>query len=139
MADNRDWSERGGIIGRGVLVDFASWAALNGVEVNPATRQVITLDVIKQILTEENVVLKRGDILMVRTGLIQAYNECKNNGAKNSLMRSSHTIGVEASEEMVQWLWNNHLAAVTGDAVAFEAQPFAKEYGKWKWDLERSD
>ncbi|KIW81117.1 hypothetical protein Z517_04140 [Fonsecaea pedrosoi CBS 271.37] len=122
------WSERGGVVGRGVLVDFASWAERNGVEIKPATSQVISLQVIKQILEEENVQLKHGDILILRTGLIQAYNKCANDEERNALMRSSNTIGTEASEDMVRWLWDNHFSAVAGDAVAFETQPFAKSY-----------
>jgi hypothetical protein len=74
LADSKDWSERGGIVGRGVLVDFASWAERNGVPVNPATSQSVSLSTIKHILIEEHVELKTGDILLLRTGLIQAYN-----------------------------------------------------------------
>ncbi|KAH0836931.1 hypothetical protein FOPE_04725 [Fonsecaea pedrosoi] len=80
------------------------------------------------IHSEENVQLKHGDILILRTGLIQAYNKCANDEERNALMRSSNTIGTEASEDMVRWLWDNHFSAVAGDAVAFETQPFAKSY-----------
>ncbi|KAK4936004.1 hypothetical protein LTR10_023051 [Elasticomyces elasticus] len=122
------WSERGGIVGRGVLVDFVSWAERNGVEIRASTSQVISLDVIKRILREEGVVIKKGDILLLRTGLLQAYNMCFNDSERNKVMRSSDSIGAEASEAMVQWLWNNHFSAVAGDAAAFESQPFVKEY-----------
>ena len=111
-----------------MLVDFASWAEKNGVAIHPATRQVISLDTIKQILVEEAVELRPGDILLVRTGLLQAYNKCTNEEEQDALMRSSRTIGVEASAAMVRWLWDNHFSAVAGDAAAFEAQPFPEEY-----------
>ncbi|KAK5022841.1 hypothetical protein LTR13_011405 [Exophiala sideris] len=124
----QDWSERGGIVARGVLVNFVAWAERNQVDIKPASRQVISLDVIKEILREENIDLTTGDILILRTGLIQAYNKCKNDEERDALMRTSQTIGAEASENMVQWLWNNHFSTVAGDAAAFEAQPFAEDY-----------
>jgi hypothetical protein len=43
-------------------------------------------------------------------------------------MRSSQTIGVEASGDMVRWLWDNHFSAVAGDAVAFETQPLFQKH-----------
>jgi hypothetical protein len=127
---DRDWTKQGGIAGRGFLIDFASWAERNGVDIRPATRQVISLQVIRNIIREDGIKLKPGDILIIRSGLIQAYNKCNTDEQRNALMRSPQTIGVEASEEMVRWLWGNRFAAVAGDAVAFEAQPYAQDFGK---------
>jgi len=32
-----------------------------------------------------------------------------------------HMVGLEQSEEMLEWIWNSQFAAVAGDALAFEA------------------
>lgn len=127
---DQDWTERGGIIGRGVLVDFAGWAKRNGVTIVPNSCQRVSLATIKAILEEEKVTIQPGDILIIRTGLIQAYNQCASDEDRDSLMRSSQTIGVEATEDMLRWLWNQHFAAVAGDAVAFETQPYSGDVGE---------
>jgi hypothetical protein len=30
---------------------------------------------------------------------------------------------MEATEESIAWLWDNHFAAVAGDSIGFEATP----------------
>ena len=127
---SQDWTERGGIVGRGVLVDFAGWPQRNNVAIVPNSCQRIPLATIKTILEEEEVTIQPGDNLIIRTGLIQAYNSCSSDEDRDTLMRSSQTIGVEATEDMLRWLWNQRFAAVAGDAVAFEAQPYTGDVGE---------
>lgn len=126
-----DWSERGGIVGRGVLVDYATWAAKRGTEIKPGHTHAIPLRDVLSILREENVSVRAGDILIIRSGLVQKYESCQSDEERMALMHTPNTIGLEASEETVRWLWNQHFAAVAGDAVAFESQPFATEFCKF--------
>jgi hypothetical protein len=42
---------------------------------------------------------------------------------------NSIAIGVQANEKTVRWLYSQHLAAVVGDTVAFEAWPPKFEEG----------
>lgn len=58
------------------------------------------------------------------------YNNCKTDEERNALMHSPYQIGFEASEETIRWIWNNHFAAVAGDACAFEVQPFSTKLSK---------
>jgi hypothetical protein len=32
-----------------------------------------------------------------------------------------HFVGLQQSEEILEWIWNSQFAAVAGDATAFEA------------------
>ena len=57
-----------GIVGRGVLIDYYSWARENRIEYDPVTNHAIDLDHIKKIILEKNIALQRGDILFLRTG-----------------------------------------------------------------------
>jgi kynurenine formamidase len=38
-------------------------------------------------------------------------------------MSTHHACGLEGTEEMARWIWNNHFAAVASDNVAVEAMP----------------
>lgn len=117
-------------MGRGVLVDYCSWAEKRGIEIKPETSHVISCQVVQDILKEENVTLKVGDILIIRSGLIKMYNSCTTDTERNALTHSPHQMGLEPSEETVRWLWNNHFSAVAGDATAFEVQPFVDKWCK---------
>lgn len=61
------WAERG-IAGRGVLVDYFSWAQEKGIQYDTTQRHPISLDHVKTILEEKSVQIRAGDILFLRTG-----------------------------------------------------------------------
>lgn len=44
-----------------------------------------------------------------------------------SLKPAPPLLGVESGEPMLRWIWDHEFAAVAGDMVAFEAQPFVSE------------
>lgn len=62
-----NWDAQG-IVGRGVLIDYYSWASENLIEYDPVSNHAIDLDHIKKIISEKNIALQRGDILFLRTG-----------------------------------------------------------------------
>jgi hypothetical protein len=62
------WARRG-IAGRGVLVDYHSWALKNNVEYDRLGAHGVTLDEVKAILKESNIQLCQGDIFILRTGM----------------------------------------------------------------------
>lgn len=63
------WAPRG-IAGRGVLIDYHSWAQRNGIEYDRLSGHAIPLDAIKKIIREANIQLQAGDIFMIRTGMM---------------------------------------------------------------------
>lgn len=90
---------------------------------------------------------------MIRSGFIDQYNRL-NQSEREALRKESiydyRFVGVEQSEEMVDFLHDNYFAAVAGDAPAFEAWPPPPELNhhtyllpKWgcpigeMWDLEK--
>lgn len=110
---------RRGIAGRAVLLDYERWATKQGKQVDPFTCHVITLDELKQVAKDQHVEFMPGDILLLRTGWMAAYERDSKAVDFNNL----HCIGVEASESMYRFIWDNHFAAVASDNVAFEAYP----------------
>jgi hypothetical protein len=62
------WARRG-IAGRGVLIDYHSWALNNDIQYNRLGAHGITLDEVQAILKESNIHLRQGDIFIIRTGM----------------------------------------------------------------------
>ena len=119
------WVDNGGIVGRGVLLDYAGWAAKESVSMNPLESVGIPLDHLKQIVQEKNIQIRPGDILFIRSGFTAAYDKLSVD-EQNSLSERPLPlafIGVEPTTEVLRWLWENQFAAVASDAVAFEQAP----------------
>ena len=110
---------RRGIAGRAVLLDYERWATQQGKQVNPFTCHVITSDELEQVAKDQHVEFLPGDILLLRTGWMAAYE--RDNTAVD--LNNLQCIGVEASESMYRFIWDHHFAAVASDNVAFEAYP----------------
>jgi hypothetical protein len=113
-------SERGGIVGRGVLLDFVRYAAKAGIDYNPCSNYAISLDQIEGMIQDEKLTIRQGDILIIRTGLSK-WNRA-------STPESGHwgekgCIGVDPTPELFAWIWNQNLGAVASDSVAFECVP----------------
>jgi hypothetical protein len=137
------WVNRGGIVGRGVLLDYVDYASRNNITINALETSVIPLSTLKQIAHENGITFRPGDILFVRSGFTRAYEKLSVDDARTLGHRpESQFIGVESSEAMLRWLWENQFAAVAGDAVAFESCPIAgpqaqvpPEYSLHQWCL----
>ncbi|KZT58776.1 hypothetical protein CALCODRAFT_494478 [Calocera cornea HHB12733] len=117
------WSDKG-IVGRGVLLDFDTWRRKEGIEYDPFKTSPIPLKYLKQIAEAQGITFRSGDILLTRTGCTKTYlamspEERVQTASPNPVAAG----GVEQSEEMVEWLWENEFAAVGGDQPSFEAWP----------------
>lgn len=126
------WAKKG-IAGRGVLIDYASWAErTKGLKPDYAlTRHRITLDDVLTIAEECNIKFQPGDLLFLRVGLPQTWDSMSAQQKKEySQQETPSHAGIEQSERVVKWLWNNHFAAVASDAVSFEVFPAME--GDWE-------
>ncbi|OQU93643.1 hypothetical protein CLAIMM_00125 [Cladophialophora immunda] len=114
-------SERGGIVARGVLVDFVRYAKQKGIEYDPLSNYAISLVQIQEILQEEGVAVKQGDVLVIRTGLSKWIKE----STPESIgpWERDQYIGVDPTREFLEWVWNNNIAALASDAISVEAIP----------------
>jgi len=116
------WKDK--FVGRGLLIDAFGFRKAQGRPVNPLDRDVFTLAELKAAIEHQGSALKPGTILLVRTGWMESYEkltaEEKRAIAPMEKMRSA---GIEASREMVAWLWNNQVAAIGTDCPAVEAIP----------------
>ncbi|KAF4556990.1 Hypothetical protein D9617_1g088720 [Elsinoe fawcettii] len=131
-------SARGGIVGRGVLVDWVRWwqHTWPGKPL-PAANQAhrIPISEIDEAARFQGLSFKQGDILIIRTGYLSWYNSAAESDRKAN-MQDEHTfIGVENSMATVRWLYYRHFSAVATDAPGFEAWPYPSDCCLHEWLL----
>ena len=114
-------SQRGGIVGRGVLLDFVRYAQRLKIEYNPLSNYPISLTQIKEMVQEEGLTIRQGDILIIRSGLSKWIRA--STPVSKGPWESKDQIGVDPTPELLEWIWDNNIAAVAGDSIAFEACP----------------
>ena len=115
------WAQAG-IAGRAVLIDYVSYAEKKGIKYSTFERHEIKLSAILEIAKECNIKFQKGDILLVRSGMTKEWDNDMSVADKAAFAASpmpSHA-GVEATEDILRFLWNSGFSAVAGDAVAFE-------------------
>lgn len=119
-----------GIAGRGVLLDWCSYAKEKEITYSPFTRHEIPLAELREVAAKERITFSAGDNLLIRTGWLAEYKKLTDT-EKAALpqreMRAS--CGVEATEEAIRWHWENAFAAVASDTVAYEVWPSLKPWG----------
>ena len=107
-------------MGRGVLLDFHSWRLANNIHYDPFKNSSITLDQLKAVAEEQGTQIKFGDILIIRSGYINAFNGLSRDTAEAYASVVPPALsGVEQSEAMLEWIWSN-FSAVAGDQPGFE-------------------
>ncbi|KAE8150190.1 hypothetical protein BDV25DRAFT_115382 [Aspergillus avenaceus] len=122
------WAKTGGIIGRGILIDYATWAKKHSIPLSPFTSTPIPLTYIQQIAQETNLQFRPGDILFIRTGFTEAFDQLSEAEQRALAARPVPAFsGLQNGEETLRWLWGNQFAAVAGDSPSFETAPIVRE------------
>ncbi|KAF5018974.1 hypothetical protein F66182_9027 [Fusarium sp. NRRL 66182] len=121
------WHTRGCIAGRGVLLDYGSYAEDKSIEFHPFDGHRITVDDLECCAAHYNVEFRPGDILLVRTGATEVVDKMDPVGLGK--MAAAKLTGLDGSEETARWLWNKRFAAAASDSSSFEAFPPLKADG----------
>jgi hypothetical protein len=122
------WVENGGVVGRGVLLDYKGWAESQGLKPALLETTEITVEQLNAIAAAQGVKFQPNDILFIHSGFVRALEALKGDEAVNFSANSPiKAIGVKSGEEMVRWIWEKQFAAVAGDMIAFEAHPFQSQ------------
>ncbi|KAG2049483.1 hypothetical protein BDR06DRAFT_1012137 [Suillus hirtellus] len=126
-----NWANHG-ICGRGVFLDVVRYYTANGeaLPYDPWTSHPITVAELEDIAKKQGVEFRQGDILLLRVGFIQKYyastNEAKadlRGGSEKETFKTKYSAGIEQSEDMKRFLWNNHFAAIASDQPSMECWP----------------
>ncbi|KAF5328690.1 hypothetical protein D9619_011693 [Psilocybe cf. subviscida] len=121
---------QGKIVGRGVLIDYYSYAQEQGISYVPNDYHEVTANDLDECVKKQGVVLEQGDILFIRMGFVNAYENATQE-ARDAFGGQTRAVGLRQGMEEVQWLWDHHFAAVAADTPAFEVRPNKLE----KWNL----
>lgn len=128
------WAEHG-LIGRGVLLDMKAHLEGKGETLAPDVRRGFQPSTLDEVAKAEGVELRRGDLVLVRTGWVGWYrtlDEAKRADMRGSVGREPDPFacpGLESSQEMAAWLWDNRVTAIASDNVAVEALPVVRPGG----------
>ncbi len=103
-----------GIVTRGVLLDVAELVAERG---GPGEPVPITVDDLEVARIRAGLEIERGDILVVHTGFVEWYLEEPAETRARLADRDRITAtGIAHGEDMAEYLWDLHIAAVASDA-----------------------
>lgn len=119
--------------GRGVLIDYATWAEKKGIRYSTFSTHQVKLSGILEIAKECNITFQRGDILLVRIGATKEWDTVMTDAQKQAYSNNSRPehAGVEASTDVLRWLWDTGFAAIAGDAISWEVSwPLLKGMGE---------
>lgn len=107
------------ITSRAHLIDVPPFLEKHGMPpLNPLIADKISLETIKGIVAERQLDIRPGDIVILHTGFFEALFKLDANEQEALGKRSKEEkgwCGVEATEEMLRWHWDNGIAAVATD------------------------
>lgn len=116
---------RHGIVGRGILLDVHSWAQTHK-PYDPFTQHPITAADLRACAEAQGIAFETGDVILIRTGWLERYNalttEEKKDRSKWDVLKHQYA-GLEATEDMKDFLHDSYFAAAASDSPMFEAWP----------------
>lgn len=111
-------------LGRGVLIDYATWAEKKGIKYSTFSTHQVRLSDLREIAEECNLTFQKGDILFVRVGVTKEWDTLMTPAQKQQYSEnpSPEHAGVEATTDMLRWLWDSGFAAIASDAISWEVR-----------------
>ncbi len=125
---------RKGIVTRGVLLDIDRFLREKGTPLEMDSSDMITKDQLDACMRAQKVEVRRGDILLIHTGWLRWYLEEATPEQRQRMggdpeAGALRAPGVGPAEEMAEYLWNLHVAAVASDNTSVEAWPATQQTG----------
>lgn len=136
-----------GIAGRALLVDWYRWKtraargsdAVRESDIDAFSQYKISWSELNEAARWQGTPLKDcrpGDILVVRSGYLRQYEtmEETRRAELDTLYQTTKpsNIGLQASRELLEFLWEKRIAAVAGDSRSFEAWPCEGADKQWQ-------
>lgn len=123
------FAKKGGITGRGVLLDWYTWAKAHNIHLSPFRTGAVELSHLISIITENEIVIRPADILFIRVGFVAQYDKLSVEEQREFPHREpGGLLGLEANHESLRWLWESRFAAIASDAAGFERGPATGSY-----------
>lgn len=116
-----------GLVGRGVLLDMVRYFEKIGRDWDPMAQSVISAQELESCLKDQGVILRQGDILLLRMGWVGALLAAPDADARDAFVRPWAFSGLSGQEDMWEFLWDNRVAALAADTVTVEVWPLKKD------------
>ncbi|CAG9996977.1 unnamed protein product [Clonostachys byssicola] len=117
------WTKHGGIVGRGVLLDYVEYAKRKDIKYSPMSSHAILVKELDEIAKDCGIEFLPGDILLVRVGWTKWYDEHEDSDRSKYITNAYAWAGIKGCEETLEWLWDHHFAAVASDNNGVEVVP----------------
>jgi kynurenine formamidase len=106
-----------------------TWAEKKGIKYSTFSTHQVRLQDILEIAKENNITFQKGDILFVRIGVTKEWDTIMTDAEKRNYSdnpKPEHA-GVEATKDVLRWLWDSGFAAIASDAISWEVRfdPFS--------------
>jgi kynurenine formamidase len=116
------WADK--LVGRGVLLDLMAYREAEGRPLNPGAAESYGVGDLEGALARQHTEISDGSILLVRTGWMRHYIESGiEDKQRMSTFAGLKACGLEASRDLVAWLWDHRVGAVATDCPAVEPYP----------------
>lgn len=97
---------QGKIVGRGILLDYYSYAVQNGLPYSPVESHLVTAQDLDACVKAQNLNLEAGDILFIRMGYINWYEQASEEERTKTLQTiPGRYVGIRQGMDEVRWLW----------------------------------
>ena len=116
-----------GLVLRGVLLDLPRYWQAIGRIVDPHSEYSVVAAELTDCARLQGTSWSEGDLLMVRTGWLEAYRA--RGGIPASQLAMPDSAGLDASASMAKFLWDAGVAAVVSDNPAVEVLPGSPAVG----------
>ncbi|CAH0050556.1 unnamed protein product [Clonostachys solani] len=124
------WHPHGGLVARGVLIDYMSYAEDKGIPYHPFAGARIGPADMEACAAHQGVEFRPGDVLVVRTGMTEVFDALTAEQLRAAGEVDTVTMsGVDGSVETARWIWNHRFVAVASDNNSVEALPPLKPDG----------
>lgn len=124
------------------MIDYATWAEKRGIKYTTFSTHQVRLGDILEIAKECNITFQKGDILFVRIGVTKEWDTIMTDTQKQQYSNNPKPehAGVEATTDVLRWLWDTGFSAIAGDAISWEVYPpqselFLHEYVLAGWGM----
>jgi hypothetical protein len=117
---------RFGIATRAVLVDLPRHFGEIGKPWLACGSLAASADDLRDCLRRQGSTLRRGDLLLVRTGWVQAFREAKDDTERAALFSGRDYSGLSGDVDMWEFLWDHRVAGVASDCVTVERWPLTE-------------
>lgn len=115
------WAEHG-MVGRGLLLDVASYLDHAGRPLDPGCNAAITVDDLLEAAEWQQVEVCPGDVLCIRTGWTTWYRGASAKDRRQAAAQPRFP-GLEGSDAMAEFLWDSGIGALVADNPAVERAP----------------